>query len=111
MRIEVPVLLRLGLGVLPFSPYILAGPAFAFEIDCDVEQADVSVACDDGTRKEFDFGLAGGAGIEFGLGPGSVLLEGRYTHGLTNLNDDPDGPEIKNRSFGVFGGYSISIGL
>jgi hypothetical protein len=56
-----------------------------------------------------DIGLTGALGLEFRAGPGNMLLEGRYTHGLTNISDD-DNFEVKNRSFGLMAGYAISLG-
>jgi hypothetical protein len=48
------------------------------------------------------------------MGPGAVLLEGRYTHGLSNIFDDDDTTttdfKIRNRAFGLFVGYSIGLG-
>ena len=118
--IEVPVQLVLSLGGGRFSPYVLAGPSFAFEVGCDLEFAgggdNQSIECDAaGTefprRKSTDIGVTGAAGLQIPLGPGALLVEGRYTHGLTNIIDEPNsGLEAKNRSFGLFAGYSISLG-
>jgi hypothetical protein len=84
-------------------------------VSCEGSIGGFSGECDedDGDRKGMDFGVTGGAGFEFPLGPGALLLEGRYSHGLANLNDsDVDGEDasIKTRWFGAFVGYSISIG-
>ena len=102
--IEVPVTAMFAIGN---GPYIFAGPAFAWDITDDDE--DPNIATD---RKKFDFGITGGLGLQIGAGPGAFLVEGRYTHGLTNLNDSStsDDLEIRNRSFAVFAGYAIPIG-
>jgi hypothetical protein len=117
--VEVPVQLVFSLGSGRFSPYIMAGPSFGFEIGCEVDDestaGDDEIDCDDADffdRKSLDIGLAGAAGLQIPLGPGSVLVEGRYTHGLTNIADveGDGGDEIKNRSYAIFGGYTIPIG-
>ena len=118
--VEVPVQLVFGLGSGRFSPYVMVGPSFAFEIGCEVSAEDEDVEfeadCDDGDifeRNKFDIGATGAAGLMIPAGPGSLLIEGRYTHGFTNIfdNDAQQGDnEVKNRSWGVFGGYSIPIG-
>jgi hypothetical protein len=50
-----------------------------------------------------------GGGISVPMGPGALLLEGRYNFGLLNLIKDSD-ETIRNRSGAVLVGYSIPIG-
>lgn len=120
--IEIPVLL-----VLPFaaggsvSPHVYAGPAFAFEVGCTVAltagSVNASVDCDGddedwaGNRRKFDVGAMVGGGLSIPMGPGSLLLEGRYNFGLLNFNDDSnDDTTVRHRSGAVLAGYSIPIG-
>lgn len=116
--IEVPITAMFSLGN---GPYVFAGPAFAFETGCDVKgsfsNVEFEAPCDDQEsdvidRKKLDIGLTGGLGFQFPVGPGSLLIEGRYTHGLTNLNDgsSSDNTKVRNRSFAAMAGYAISIG-
>lgn len=114
--IEIPLTAMFKLGN---GPYLFAGPAVGFEASCkvSVESGGISGSadCDSGTdsfpRKKTDFSLTGGAGLQFPVGPGHVLVEGRYTHGLVNMNDDPnDDTKVRNTYFGVFAGYAINIG-
>ena len=116
--IDVSALLRLALGSeASFTPYLLVGPSLGFEISCDVEfesdAGDFSSDCDDEEdlfeRSSTDFGLTGGVGFELPLGPGNVLVEGRYTFGLTDLAKE-DNTSAKNRSFGIFLGYAVPLG-
>lgn len=117
--VDVPVQLVFAPGASRFSPYLMVGPSFGFETGCEVELEvddgnNASTDCgDEEGRKTTDIGLTGAAGLQIPLGPGSLLLEGRYTHGLTNLVDDDgqnnDG-KMRNRMFGVFAGYSIPLG-
>ena len=46
------------------------------------------------------------AGLEFELGRGAMLVEGRYTHGFSNIADSGT-EEVRNRAFGLFAGYAI----
>jgi hypothetical protein len=116
--IEVPVLARFGLGMNPMiAPYIMVGPSFAYNSGCSVGIAngddDFSADCDDDSPvKKFDIGATGVAGLEFRAGPGNILVEGRYTHGLMNVNDDEttgNNEKIKNRSFAVMAGYAFTL--
>ncbi len=114
-HIEVPVL---GVFSLPAGPYLFAGPSVGFEVGCDIEVDDGEVSgeadCDVGgdlERKKLDFSLVGGAGLQFPAGPGKILVEGRYSHGLTDLNDAEEGGSVKSRYFAIFAGYSIGLGL
>ena len=116
--IEVPVQAVFSLGSGRFSPYIMAGPSFGFEIGCEVddETVDEGIDCEDADffdRKSLDIGVTGAAGLQIPMGPGNLLIEGRYTHGLTNIYDNESQTvqnDVKNRSWGIFGGYSIPIG-
>lgn len=113
--IEIPVMLQVPLSLGGLSPYIVGGPAIAFEIGCSFDTPQGDSDCDedgdDGSRKKTDFGVTAGAGLEFPLGPGALSFEGRYTWGLTNLNDDAnDSFEIKNRAAYLTAGYTIWLG-
>jgi hypothetical protein len=110
--VEIPLTAVFELGR---GPYVFAGPFVGFEVSCNGSIGGLSGECDenDGSRNEMDFGLTGGLGVHFPVGPGSLLLEGRYAHGLANLNDSETAGEdgdIKTRYFAAFVGYAISIG-
>jgi hypothetical protein len=118
--IEIPVTAMYSLGS---GPYLFAGPSVAFETGCEGE-----VELDDGdsfegdcddveageepiARKKTDVSLVGGAGFQFPVGPGRLLVEGRYIYGLTNLNDEPnDNSDVKHRTWFVAAGFAIPIG-
>lgn len=114
--IEIPVLIHLPLSMgTSFSPYVVAGPAVAFEIGCSTEFGDDEADCDDDEdstdREKTDFGLTAGAGLGFAMGPGAIIIEARYTWGLTNLNGDAnDSFEIKNRAGYITAGYEVPLG-
>jgi opacity protein-like surface antigen len=112
--IEVPVLIHVPLTMgMAFAPYVFGGPSIAFEVRCRGTGAGgASVDCDNAgvfDRNSTDFGLTAGGGLAFAMGPGALLLEGRYTWGLSDL-DSADGFTIRNRSAAVMAGYEIPLG-
>ena len=113
--VDVPVQLAFSLGSSRFSPYLLVGPSIGFEVGCKLDDettaSDTEIDCDDGDffrRKSVDLGATGAVGLQIPMGPGSLLVEGRYTHGLSNIADEGN-TEIKTRSAGIFAGYSIAL--
>ena len=106
--VEVPLLLHVPLTMgQSFAPYVIAGPSLAFDIDCETEAADgASGDCLD--REKTDFGLSAGGGLGFAVGPGALLLEGRYTWGLKDI--EYGGVETRNRNALFIAGYEIPIG-
>jgi hypothetical protein len=121
--IEVPLLVTVPIDVGPsVTPYLFSGPALAFEVGCaferDAEGVEASIDCTGSpaidfelTSKKLDIGLTLGGGLRVPLGPGALLLEGRYTFGLVNINDDPveNGDNFKNRSAAGMIGFSFPL--
>ena len=105
---DVPVLARFTIpSTTDTSFHLFAGPSFGFTLNAksrtsfdgeDDEEIDIS-----DETETLDFGLVIGAGVEFGR----IVLDGRYTHGFTNLNKDEanDGLEIKSRVFSIMAGF------
>jgi hypothetical protein len=115
--LEVPVLARFG-GTGMIAPYVMVGPTFGFELSCKAKVTGLGITSEDDCtdedfpRKSFDVGATGVAGLEFKMGPGALLVEGRYTHGLTKINETQDGDngeKVTNRTFAIFAGYSFSM--
>jgi hypothetical protein len=112
---EVPVLLRLGLGLgLTAKPHLYAGPYFGFKIDCTVEVT--SADCDDlpgVSTKSVDIGGIVGGGLDFNFGP--LILTGglRYGFGVSNVADFEFGSvreSAKNGTFAIYTGLAIRLG-
>jgi hypothetical protein len=108
--IEVPVLLKFWVPVTNsgFRPFLFAGPAVGFEVNCSLEGEILSVTgstdCEETSvvnTKSPDFGGTVGGGIEFMAGMQAVRVDARYTHGFTDINDSGDAREIRNRVFAV----------
>ena len=113
--VEIPLLLHLPLTTGgSFAPYIVAGPSLGFEISCTTQGPGSGEADCDETNpdrdKKIDFGVGGGLGVAFAAGPGAVLLEGRYTLGLSNIATEGSTVEIKNRTILIMAGYEIPLG-
>ncbi len=102
--IQTPLLLHLKPGAK--SPIaLLVGPTLGFKSSAKIEVPGAPVGFDDefdDDVKGFDLGLVTGAALE--LGP--LVLDGRYTWGLTNIAKDSSDPgTAKNRVF------SATIGI
>jgi len=122
--IEVPVLVRFDLWGRGWSvrPYVMLGPYVAFELSCEVEGGfdgvDVEVDCDnalvDFPTNSPTFGLLAAVGVEVPVGGlASVLLEGRFSQGITDVNDDgvgDTGDDVRNRVFALYAGVSVPWG-
>lgn len=83
--------------------HVFGGASFGLKLDATLTQADdVDVSLDDEVE-DLDLGIFVGAGMTFGR----FVIDGRYTHGVRNVNVDADTPAVKNRSFAVMVGLKI----
>jgi hypothetical protein len=83
--------------------HVFGGASFGFNLDATLTQADdVDVSLDDEVE-DLDLGIFVGAGVTFGR----FVIDGRYTHGVRNINVDADTPAVKNRSFAITFGIRI----
>lgn len=104
--LEVPLLARVsrrGNGGMGF--YAAGGPYAAFQLRArtrmkfsgSTEDRDVS---DDVERADFGFSVGGGVEL------GHFVFDGRYVHGLTDVDKDrSDGTKITNRAISITAGY------
>jgi len=99
---EIPVLVKVRFA---HRYYAAAGPSMAFAMRARTrtsfggvtEEIDVMDQV-----KRFDFGVAMGGGVEFG----SVVVDGRYTLGLTDIDKDKtDTSKTKNRTISLTAGF------
>lgn len=108
--LEFPVLARLSLGGRSVRPFVLAGPAVAFalacEIDGEAEGATETIDCDEADAEPagVDVGLVAGGGLEFPIGMNSLTLGARYTVGLLEALD---GTGSRNRAVAVTLGFTF----
>jgi hypothetical protein len=91
--LEIPILFK---GMIPLGiakPMLYAGPTLGFLLsskekvkeDYSGQSIDTTITIPDSTTNSIEFGLAFGGGCSFDVGPGSLVLELRYTLGLTNI--------------------------
>jgi hypothetical protein len=117
--IEMPLLARITPWLNPASrvrPILLAGATIAREVSCtavgDFPEIEYSTKCSDigppggRTPSSFEVGAAAGLGLELDAVGGVVLLDVRYTHGLTSAASDLD---EWNRVWSASIGYSIAV--
>lgn len=114
--LEIPVLLRVTLGGEgPVQPSLLLGPSLGVKLRSRLayDGPGPFVSGDLNQVKDTDFGLVGGVGLEFGHTPARMLLDARYTLGLTNvytleLMNFTGPPTVLNARTGAF---TITAGL
>jgi len=99
---EIPVLVRFRFA---HRYYAAGGPSMAFAVRARTrtsfggvtEEIDVMDQV-----KRFDFGVAMGGGVEFG----KLVVDGRYTLGLTDIDKDTsDTSTTKNRTISITAGF------
>jgi len=93
------------------TPYILAGGEIGYLVstanpyDWECQQQSGSDEEDLDNVTDFDFGVNFGAGLELAAGTTSIIIEGHYSLGLTNVydagEDDDSDQSIKTR--GIYG--------
>lgn len=112
--IEVPLLFRISPSseAMKFLPYAMLGPSLAFKAACEVEAEEDGVVetADCGqiaNFNSFDYGLTAGAGADFILGRMALVVDGRYTFGLGDVNDSRD---VHNRVFALMLGLRMNTG-
>lgn len=105
--LDIPVLFRYRAPASATSTVVLfGGPSLGLNLSADArgeffgseQEEDIS---DEVTT--FDFGIVIGAGFEVGR----FTIDGRYTWGLTNINDSVSDPEltVHNRAFAILAGF------
>jgi hypothetical protein len=93
-----------------------AGGVLGFQVGCRLRAesggVQVGVGCDEiGVEtKGADLGLMFLGGFEIAVGPGAVLLDFAYNHGLLNVNAASGEGSIKNRTLYLQAGYKIALG-
>jgi hypothetical protein len=123
--IEIPALLTLTFrSEGPLGGRFFAGPAFAFEVGCEVGLesggVEISADCDEPDdpieTESFDFGAVGGAGLVWAPGGSFELsLDVLYNYGLSSILEDEvvegevEGADVKNRTVTVQAGVGFPL--
>ena len=99
--IEVPVLFlyKFNSSEKSFSPYIFAGPQFAYEssytidvkahllIDFNIYRYNVNLS--NNIFNRYDLSAVAGAGMSFPVKSGTLNLDARYIYGISDILDNP----------------------
>ena len=102
--LEVPVLARWSLGR---RLYVAAGPALAWRLKA-ASRTKFSGATEEidlhDSVKGYDVGVVGAVGVRFG----AVVVDGRYTHGLLDIDSDTgDEVTVRNRAITITAGVAF----
>jgi hypothetical protein len=104
--LEVPVLARFSTPASSGASFhVFGGPSLGFKLSAEAvdsfEGEEETTDLDDDV-KSFDLGLVLGAGVEFGR----LVIDGRYSWGLTDINnDDSEDVKVKTRTFSIMAGF------
>lgn len=110
--LEIPILVKYNISDGFISPNIYAGPAFSFLINTEYTVEEPITEYEDLSLKSFDFGVAVGAGVNFNLLKGYIITDFRYTFGMLNVCDTPEGGfeyQAQNGAFTALIGYGFNF--
>lgn len=105
--LDVPVLARVSSPASSGTSFhVFGGPSFGFKLSGETESSfdgEEETEDLDDEVKGFDLGLVLGAGVEFGR----FVIDGRYSWGLTDINneEEDEGVKVKTRTFSVMAGF------
>ncbi|MFQ6115252.1 MAG: porin family protein [bacterium] len=92
--VELPVLLKLSFNKGGINPYLVGGAAISYLLEAQEEFGDEYLEFGFEKKqdmkdefKNLDYGFSYGGGLSIPIGNSSLFAEGRYTEGLTNIND------------------------
>lgn len=110
--VEFPVLFTAGFPTgnkLAFNFFV--GPTFAFNTTAEVEVPGHNETVDiSDVVESFEFGGAVGAGVEYMLSSFALVLDVRYSMGVSKLVDVAGAPDNKNQGVGVMAGVQFPFG-
>lgn len=106
--LEIPVLLRVTLPG-DARPSLLIGPSMGIKVRSRLRYngpgSDLSSDFD--LVEDADFGLVGGVELSFGPGPARMVLDARYTLGLTDVMGPPSLFEARTGTFAITAGVGF----
>jgi hypothetical protein len=100
--VDVPVLARLTFGK-GIRGYVFAGPSMDFTLSARMTTGILGESEEEDISDEvetFEFAMVFGGGVEFG----PLLVEARWSEGLTNLAKDANAPSLKSRTILLLAG-------
>lgn len=116
--IDMPLMLKYKIGEGSVQPYIKAGPTLGYAVSgsvttrinsiIDIKVAEIDLNTQGELYNAFEVGGMVGAGVEIPTGNGSFYIDAMYSHGFTDvLNEPVVDLRVYNRAFGVGIGYAI----
>ena len=119
--IDMPLLAKYKFGNEKMNAYLTAGPVFSYasggklqtkaQFLFDIPITSTKLDLDALGYSRFEVSASVGAGLSFNTGSGSLFIDARYIHGLTDVYDVPVVDlKLKNRGFGINVGYMIPLG-
>ena len=108
--LEIPILAKFSIPTKgKVTPNLFFGPAVAFKTRSKgrLEIEGLSVEVDIEDVSGVDLGLALGAGVGIVAGPGEVVVDARYTLGLTSVDASEWDMDVKNAAISILVGYSF----
>jgi opacity protein-like surface antigen len=108
--LQVPFNLKFAVPTKQATPYILAGPVYSYNVYAKLKISAGDYKANEDFQdfiKKSDLGANVGAGVSFPLRDLSWLIEGRYTFGLSDINNDPELPDTKIKT----GNFQILLGI
>lgn len=112
--IEIPVMLKFEFGANNVRPYIMGGPTIGYRLSAEMKTSfggEEQTEDMKETTKDFDYGVVFGGGVSMQMGNNTFFVEGRYSLGLANINDDPEDTDttIKTKGIQVFAGITFPL--
>ena len=100
--VQIPLLVKANFGSGTTRPYLVVGPGFGFRTSAKIKAGDEEEDIKDDVAS-MDFSGIIGFGVQFGR----ALIEARYDHGFTDLDEADDESEAKTRTFSLLFGFSF----
>lgn len=118
---EVPLVAKYSLGNGNVKPYVKAGGTLGYarsailqsraQVLIPIEVTRIPIGLNSSLINRFEIGAVVGGGIELPAGPGSMIFDVQYTHGLSSVINTPVVDlKARNSAFGISIGYKIPIG-
>jgi hypothetical protein len=105
--IDVPLLLRFnGASVDATTLFVTVGPTIGFNFRARREDSDGTTSNLDDDIEQIEYGVSAGLGVQVE----GLVIEGRYTHGLSNIDATAsveEDREVRHRTFTLLLGFAF----
>lgn len=112
--LEIPVLFKYKIRSKgKFLPALFAGPYIAFKTLGEGSATIKALGLEESEDLELeglkstDFGLTFGGSLGYDIGHSSIIIDIRYSLGLSKLSTYEDDPDMKNSAFSILLGYAF----